>query len=102
MGLIETFRILRTFPDSDMRRYLEVALLEPYEEIQSMAFELLLEQRQYDAPEVIVRNYTALVPSLRKKILERKQDFLPVARDQTRRGSEKARENAYRLIERAR
>ena len=99
MGLLETFRILRTVPDADVRRYLEIALVEPYEELQSMAFELLFEQENYDSPDVIVRNYTALLPSLRRRILERKRDFLPVAREQTRRGSEKARENAYRLIE---
>ena len=99
MGLLETFRILRTVPDADVRRYLEIALIEPYEELQSMAFELLFEQENYDSPDVIVRNYTALLPSLRRRILERKRDFLPVAREQTRRGSEKARENAYRLIE---
>ena len=80
MGLLETFRILRTVPDADLRRYLEIALIEPYEELQSMAFELLFEQENYDSPDVIVRNYTALLPSLRRRILERKRDFLPVAR----------------------
>ncbi len=82
-----------------MWRYLEAALQEPYEEIQSIAFDLLLEKKEFNSPEIIVRNYAGLLPSLRKRVRESKHLFLPVAREQTRRGTEAMRQNAYRMIE---
>ncbi len=99
MGLKETFRILGSAVASDLNHYLEVALSEPYEEIQSAAFNQLMVAGGVGALEIIVRNYTSLLPSTQKRIRDERHVFLPVARDQTRRGSENARRNAYRLIE---
>lgn len=95
MPLTATLGTIRQLPADEAVHYLEIALTEPYEEIQTAAFDLL---QEYNRPDIIVRGFPALLPPVRRKIVENKSHFIGVAKDQIRGGVEKTRRAAYDLL----
>lgn len=98
MGINATLQALASLPREEYVAYLEVALLEPFEEIQSAAFRLLTDPQGLNRSDIVVRNFPALLPAVRRKVVEQKWHFIPVARDQIRGGAEKTRRAAYEML----
>lgn len=95
MGLTATLGSIRQLPADEAIHYLEMALTEPYEEIQVAAFDAL---QEYNRPDIIVRSFPSLLPPVRKKIVDNKAHFIGIAKDQIRGGVEKTRRAAYDML----
>ncbi len=98
MGLDSTFGVIRSLSREDCLQFLEMALAEPYDEIQGPAFTLLADPQGINRPDLIVRSFPTLVPAMRKRIEERKWHFINVAKDQIRGNPEKIRRAAYEML----
>lgn len=97
MGIAATFSLLRTLPIETQLEFAEAALHEPYPELQAAGFDLLSDPAGLNRPEVILRHYPLLLAEVKKRIGERRDLFLSMARKELASSQDSRRRAALAL-----
>lgn len=98
MGVADTFAYLATLPPAHRLPYVEAALREPFEELQSAAFEALADPRGLHRLDLIIQHYSDLTAEVRLRITARSDPLVGAARELVRSPREWSRRAAYQVL----
>ena len=95
MGIAATFSLVRTLPPGEQAVFAEAALREPYPELQAAAFDELTDPQRLNRPDLFLLHYPDLLPEVKSRVLDRKDAFLAVVRQEIRSPRDRSRRSAY-------
>ncbi|HVE43476.1 MAG TPA: HEAT repeat domain-containing protein [Planctomycetota bacterium] len=98
MGVSDTFTYLAELPVEHRLPYVEAALREPYVELQSAAFDALSDPAGLNRPDLVIQHFPDLTADVRRKVADRGDQFVSVARDVLRSPKEWSRRSAYQVL----
>ena len=95
MSLSVSFSALETLPPETAVEYLRGALQEAYREIQLPAIEALEKRQRHD---VVIQSFSTLLPEIRNRVEERKNEYFAGAKSLIFSGMERERRAAYAFL----
>lgn len=98
MGVADTFSVLSGLPAEQRLPYVEAALREPFAELQSAAFDALVDPGGLNRPDLVIQHFGDLSAEVRHRIVARADRFAGIARDELRSPKEWSRRAAYQLL----
>jgi HEAT repeat protein len=98
MGVSDTFAYLATLPSAHRLPYIEAALREPFEELQSAAFDALADPQGLNRLDLVIQHYSDLTQEVRLRVAARSDQFAGAAREELRSPREWSRRAAYQVL----